>query len=163
MLIDLIFIFTGAVLIILGLALSVNSFSFGPLISFGGVVLLHFSSIANFSISFLLIWAVIVFIIQFFQKILMNKIIYKYRGTVYGQRIASYGLILGVFVFFPFGLIVFPFIFALIAELIEGYSLKKSLKLSFGSFIGFVDGRGMKLIVSLLLGIYFFSEVYKSV
>jgi len=161
MLIDLVLVFSGAVFILLGLAMSIIPMSLGPVISFTGVLMLHFSSLGEFSVSFIVAWSIVVVLIFVFEKVFSFKMIEYFGGTFYGERVATFGLLPGVFVFSPWGLIIFPWLLTFLFELYKGNSFKKSLKLSFGSFLRFVVGRGIKLFACLFLGIYFFSEIYE--
>lgn len=69
-------------------------------------------------------------------------------GTKQGERGATIGLILGLFLG-PWGIILGPFFGALIGELIAKTPHEKAIKVAFMSFIGFILTTGIKLIYGL--------------
>ncbi|MGB5228346.1 MAG: DUF456 domain-containing protein, partial [Eudoraea sp.] len=71
-------------------------------------------------------------------------------GTVVGLLVAIIFPILGVF-----GIIIWPFVGALIGELINKAESKTALKAAFGSFIGFLTGTFLKFMVTIIyLGLF---------
>ena len=78
----------------------------------------------------------------------------KYSGgTTYGNRGCIAGTIVGLF-FMPWGIIMGPFLGAVIGEMLGGRDLGHALKAGIGSMIGFVLGTLLKVIV----GFYFLYE-----
>ncbi len=76
-----------------------------------------------------------------------------------GIRGSMLGLIIGLF-FPPIGIIIGPFLGALVAELIhDAHDTPKAIKSALGSFIGFLLSTGLKLGVSLTLTWHFVSGV----
>ena len=75
---------------------------------------------------------------------------------------AALGIIAGMFFFPPIGLIIMPFIGAVIGEMIAGRDEKSAFRAGFGSFIGFITGVIMKIIVCLIMAFYFTVEVFKA-
>ena len=64
------------------------------------------------------------------------------------------GAIAGVF-FFPWGLILGPFIGAFVGELIAGKKFTSSIKGAMGAFVGFATGVVLKIEWCLLLMVYY--------
>jgi len=147
------------VLLILGLFGSIIPGLPGPPLSFIGILLIHFFTCIHFSISFLLSWAVIVilvFILDYFIQVWGVK---KFGGG----RKAIIGTFLGLFMgllFPPVGLLIGPFIGALIGALLEVQDDTRALKVAIGSFIGFVTGTILKLVVSSVLLYYAIYNIY---
>lgn len=131
----------------------------GPPLSYAGILILHFTSFADFSKNLLIILAVaagIVTILDYFVPIWGTK---KFGGSKYGTRGATIGLIIGLF-FGPPGIILGPFLGAFIGEMIFKDDFKYALKAGFGSLLGFLTGVGLKLATSLTITFYFIKAFF---
>ena len=84
----------------------------------------------------------------------------KFGGSKYGTRGATVGLIIGLFLG-PAGIIIGPFVGAIIGELIFRDDMKYAIKAGFGSLLGFLTGVGLKLAASLVMTFYFVKELIK--
>jgi len=67
------------------------------------------------------------------------------------------GLLAGLFIP-PIGIIVGPFIGAVAGEMLAG-NKQNALKAGFGSFIGFIAGTVVKMLVSLIMLYYFIAAL----
>ena len=142
------------ILLVLGLLGSMIPGLPGPPLSFIGILLIHFFTGTEFSTSFLLTWAfivILVFLLDYFMQVLGVK---KFGGG----RKATIGTFLGLFAGFsfpPIGLLIGPFIGAFFGALLEVQDDNtRALKVAIGSFIGFVTGTILKLVVSSVLFYY---------
>ena len=146
----------GGLLMVVGLIGAVVPILPGPPISYIGLLLLHFTKWADFSSNFLIIMALVAAVvtaIDYFVPIWGTK---KFGGSKAGVRGSTIGLIIGVFLFPPFGIIIGPFLGALIAELmLNSDDFNKALRSGIGSLVGFLMGTGLKLGASLLMTVYF--------
>ncbi len=140
----------GILCLLLGLAGAILPIP-GPGLSYIGLLLLHFSSFAHFSTIVLVSFAVLVLVmavLDFYIPIWGTK---KFGGTRNGAIGAIIGMLVGL-IFLPgIGILVGTFAGALIAELIGGFPFDKALKSAFGSFIGFLTGAFMQVIVCLAM------------
>lgn len=69
---------------------------------------------------------------------IMNKyFVNKFGGSKLSELVALVGVIVGCFVFPPFGIIIVPFVAVLVVEMIQEPNLTKALKASFGSVVAF--------------------------
>lgn len=76
-------------------------------------------------------------------------------GSRHAARGATVGLILGLILPLPFGMIAASLIGAFVAEFFfGGKGVAKSLKASIGAFLGFLFGTGIKLIASAVMMYY---------
>ncbi|MFP7297619.1 DUF456 domain-containing protein [Neobacillus niacini] len=97
-------------------------------------------------------------ILLFIADYIANMIgIQKYGGSKAGIWGSTIGLIVGPFVIPFLGILLGPFIGAVAAELlVNKTSFKDSLKIGFGSVIGFISSVITKTIIQILMIVYFF-------
>ncbi len=156
---DLFLIIVGSILLVVGILGCFLPVLPGPPVAYASLILLEFTSKAPFSTNFLILWAAItiaVTIIDYWVPVYGTK---KFGGTKMGVNGATAGLIVGLF-FGPWGIILGPFIGALAGELIAGQNMSRAMRSAFGSFIGFVAGTLMKLVVTGIMAYHFFSSVF---
>jgi uncharacterized protein YqgC (DUF456 family) len=149
----------GAVLMIVGIVGCVLPVLPGPPLSFLGLLLLHFSRYADFSFEFLLMFgsvAVIVTVLDYVVPIWGTK---KFGGSKAGMWGAAIGLVIGIFVLPPLGIIVGPFAGAVIGEAMTGKKAAPAFRAGLGSLMGLMMGVGLKLAASLLMTYYFVKEL----
>jgi len=148
---DIFLILLGLSLIIIGLLGSVLPVIPGPPLSFAGLLALHFTSKFEFSFTLLLIYGILMILIIILEYVIPIYGTKKMGGTKYGMWGSTIGLIAGLFVFPPFGLIIGPFIGAFIGELIYGKTSEVALRSAVGSFLGFIFSTLLKLIYCFLI------------
>ncbi len=79
----------------------------------------------------------------------------RYHASKYGVAGSSLGLILGLIALGPLGIIVGPFVGAMIGEIAAGRRTQEAWHSAVGTFIGFLAGSLIKLIVILaMLGFF---------
>ncbi|MDX9696610.1 MAG: DUF456 domain-containing protein [Bacteroidales bacterium] len=123
----------------------------GPPFSFLGLLLLHFTKFADFTVTFLIITAVLAIIVTVLDYIVPIWGTKKFGGSKAGQWGATIGMIIGMLFLGPLGLIFGPLVGAIIGELIKGTESRQALRAGFGAFIGFLLGVGLKLAASLYM------------
>lgn len=106
------------------------------------------------------IFAVLVII-----SVVLDYLIPAWGTKVFGGTKAGiWGSIIGVFLgmfFLPLGIFLGPFLGAFIGEMIAGKNAEHSLKAAFGSFIGFLTGVGLKLIICIWICLYIVFVLFK--
>ncbi|USK58815.1 DUF456 domain-containing protein [Peribacillus asahii] len=86
----------------------------------------------------------------------------KYGGSKAGIWGSTIGLLVGPFVIPAFGIIIGPFIGAILAELlVHKRDLWTASKIGFGSVIGFISSVLTKSIIQIVMVGYFFFVIYK--
>ena len=156
---DIVLIILAILFLLVGLAGCVLPVLPGPPLAYVGLLLLHFTSKYQFSTRFLVIWAVISIAVTIIDNVIPVWGTKKYGGSkraIWGSII---GLIIGLFFFPPFGIIVGPFLGAVIGELTAGKETKDALRSGFGAFMGFLGGTLLKLITVGMMIFYFFKEL----
>jgi hypothetical protein len=149
----------GLILMVVGVLGCILPVIPGPPLSYGGLILIHLSEFAEFSSTALIVFAIVaiaVTILDYFVPIWGTR---RYGGTKYGSWGATIGVVVGIFMLPPLGIIIFPFIGAVVGESIKGSDFNASLRAGFGSFIGFLMGTGLKLIAALIMAWYFFTRI----
>lgn len=155
---ETLFLILGIAAIIGGLIGSVAPVLPGPLLSYTGLVCLHFTSKANFSSTFLIVWAVIAGIVFLIDYILPVWGVKNRGGTKYGIWGASIGTLVGLFIIPPFGIIIGPFLGAIIGEMMANTDSDKWWNIGIGSLIGFLISTVLKLIAAAIMAFYFVKE-----
>jgi uncharacterized protein len=151
---DIFLIVVGAICLLAGLAGAIVPVIPGVPLSYVGLLLLEFTSYRPFSLTFMLVWAGVVVVVQLldtFLPMLTTKWSGGSKAGVWGSTI---GLIFGFFVG-PWGIVLGPFLGALIAEIIVGKEFVTALKSGSAAFLGFLGGTLVKLIASGLMIYYF--------
>ncbi len=140
----------GFLLIVVGLFGSALPVLPGPPLAWAGYLLLKWTpyiddrlSAYNTSLWILLFFVILVTILDYVVPVLGTK---KWGGSKAGMWGATIGLVIGLFLG-PIGIIFGPFFGAFLGELISGKKQKEALRAGWGSFLGFLLGVGMKLMV----------------
>ncbi len=155
---DYVLLVLAIILLVVGVLGCILPIIPGPPLSFGGLLLIHFTKFAEYTTNFLVFFAVlaiVVTLLDYFVPIWGTR---RFGGTKYGSWGATIGVVLGLFFFPPIGIILLPFVGAIVGETIKGSDFNASLRAGFGSFLGFLLGTGLKLITSLIMAYYFFKE-----
>lgn len=114
---DIFLIVLGAVCLLIGLLGSVLPVLPGVPLAYIGLWLLHWTERASFSWQFLTIWAVIVVVIQLLDYFIPAWGTKKFGGTKWGVWGSTIGLLLG-FLMGPLGIVLGPFVGAVVGELL---------------------------------------------
>jgi hypothetical protein len=84
----------------------------------------------------------------------------KFGGSKAGERVAAISVIIGSFIYPPFGIIILPFVAVLITELIIDRDFKNALISSIGSLIGFLTGRVAEGLIQIVMILWFFLTIW---
>jgi len=144
-------IIIGICLLIIGIIGSILPIIPGPPIGYLGMLLLHFTSRFEFSLNVLIVYGILMVVITVADYIIPIYATKKMGGSKHGMWGCTVGMIVGLFIFPPFGIIFGPFVGALVGELIKGQKTETALKSALGSFIGFLFGTLIKLIFGIIL------------
>ncbi|HPL94924.1 MAG TPA: DUF456 domain-containing protein [Paludibacteraceae bacterium] len=141
------------ILIVLGILGSILPVLPGVPVSYVGILLLHFTEKVQFSTQFLIFWLVMVILVQVLDYLVPIWGTKKFGGSKRGIWGCAIGMVVGLF-FGPWGIILGPFLGAIVGELSSGKQTQSAIKAGFGSFIGFLLGVISKLIVGGFLLYY---------
>ncbi|MEC8739369.1 MAG: DUF456 domain-containing protein [Bacteroidota bacterium] len=160
---ELLLIGLGCLFIFSGLIGSFIPVIPGPPFSFFGLLCLKFHSEIKEEITseWLIVYGIIMLLISILDYALPIWGTKRFGGTKAGQRGSTFGLLLVVFlgVGIPIlgilGVILAPFLGAVLGELIAGQSSNTALKSGFGSFLGFLSGTVLKLTYGFVMAFEF--------
>jgi len=155
---DIFLAIMGTICIVVGVLGSLLPILPGPPISYAGILLLHFSKYAQYGTRFLILFGALTVIVAVLDYVVPVWGTKKFGGSKYGTWGATLGVLIGLF-FGPLGIILCPFLGAVAGELLYGKKLNEAFRAGFGSFIGFITGTLMKLVLSVILAFYFFKEL----
>ncbi|KOH45883.1 DUF456 domain-containing protein [Sunxiuqinia dokdonensis] len=156
---DYALIVLGALFMITGILGAILPVLPGPPLSFVGLIFLHLTERYQFSTNFLIIWGVITVVVYLLDYLIPVWGTKKFGGSKRGVWGSIIGLLLGMFLFPPFGIVVGPFLGAVLGELSSGKQSREAFRSGFGSFLGFLVGTLLKLIVSGMMAWYFVAEM----
>lgn len=157
---DYVLLVLGFISLILGIVGCIAPFLPGPPLSYLALLLLHWTRFAQYPSSILWLFAaltVIVTVIDYFIPIWGTR---KWGGSGAGVTGATIGLVLGFF-FPPLGIILGPFLGAVVGEYLAGKKTHEALKSGLGAFVGFVLGTAIKLSLVLVMVYYFIAELFQ--
>ncbi|MBN2273134.1 MAG: DUF456 domain-containing protein [Bacteroidales bacterium] len=148
----------GTICIIVGVLGSLLPVLPGTPISYAGLLLLHFTDYAQYSSRFLILFAVLTAVVAILDYVIPIWGTKQFGGSKYGTWGAGIGVIIGIFMG-PIGIILGPFFGAGIGEFLYGKKSNEAFRAGFGSFIGFVTGTLMKIVLSVILAFHFFKAL----
>ncbi|MEO0507144.1 MAG: DUF456 domain-containing protein [Bacteroidota bacterium] len=155
---DIALLVLGFVLTLVGILGSFLPVLPGPPVSWLGLLLLHLTDAVPDDWWFLGLTAavaILVFVLDYIVPAMGTK---KFGGSKAGMWGTVIGLLVAIFfsfIFGVFGIIIWPFIGALIGELLNKADKKTALKAAFGSFIGFLTGTFLKFVLAIVfLGLF---------
>lgn len=158
---DTVLLVIACLLLLAGLAGSVLPVIPGPPLGYVGLLLLKWSGYADFTLTFLIVWAVIVIIVgllDYFMPLWMTRIFGGSRAATIGSAV---GLLAGIIILPPWGMILCPFLGALAGELIyDRANTGRAFKVAFGSFAAFILGTGAKLAASIVMIAYAIAAIF---
>ena len=154
---DIVLLIFGFIFMLVGILGSFLPVLPGPTIGWIGLLLLYLTKAVPDDWLFLgitLIIALTVFALDYIIPAVGTK---KFGGTKAGMLGTMIGLLVALFfpILGPFGIIIWPFVGALVGELLNKADKKTATKAAFGSFIGFLTGTFLKFMVTIVyLGLF---------
>ena len=157
---EIVLIIISFLLVILGIVGSFIPIIPSPISGWLGLLILHQASFLGAQYYFLAITFVIaitVFILDYFIPTIGAK---KFGGSNAGVIGSTIGLVIGIFLFGPIGILFGSFFGALIGELtVNINNIRIALLAAIGTLIGYLGGVLLKLSVSLFFLVKFFKIV----
>ncbi|MGG4453828.1 DUF456 domain-containing protein [Brevibacillus porteri] len=104
-------------------------------------------------------WGMVVLSILLYGADLLTNMYFvkRYGGSKWSSIAAAVGIVLGIFIFPPFGMLILPFVFVVLVELmVQKQSMERAVKAGVGSLIGFLGSAVVKVILQVTMIIWFF-------
>ncbi|EST52441.1 membrane protein [Brevibacillus panacihumi W25] len=132
------------------------------LLLWGGFLLYHFflaSPGEGLPASFW--WGMVALSILMYGADLLTNMYFvkRYGGSKWSSFAAVVGIIVGLFVFPPFGILIMPFILVVAVELLQNQPFERALKAGLGSLIGFLSSAVVKVVIQIAMIIWFFLAI----
>ncbi|EHQ87607.1 DUF456 domain-containing protein [Desulfosporosinus youngiae] len=132
----------------------------GAVLIYGGMLLYGFmTKFASLDVNFFLLQAlvlILIFSIDFLASAAGTR---RSNGSKQAAWGAVIGTIFGIISFGPLGIVIGPFLGAVIAELVRGIELNQAIRVGFGTLIGILGGTVLKLCAEILMIVYFFMRI----
>ncbi len=150
---EVILLVLGIICLLVGLAGAVLPLP-GPGLSFGGLLLIHFSRFADFGQTALITFGVLTVAMVFLDYYIPILGVKRFGGTRYGSIGAIVGGLAGLFFIPGVGIFIGTFLGALAGELIGKATFQAALRAAFGSFLGFLSGVFVQILLCLAMIVY---------
>lgn len=123
----------------------------------GGFLVYHFFlDSEQLTLVFWLIMAIFTIILIVADLLTNRYFVHKFGGSKASEWGAIIGVIIGAFIYPPLGLILVPFLFVFIIEIYKRRTAKEAALASIGALAGFLSGVVAKIIIQLIMIIWFF-------
>ena len=121
-----------------------------------GFILYHFFiNNEELTLRFWIIMAVFTVILIVADIIVNSYFVKRFGGSKWGERGAGVAVIVGSFIMPPFGILIIPPITVLVIEILQKRTFGEAILASLGSFIGFLSGTFAKVVIQLIMIIWF--------
>ena len=158
---DIILLCLAAILMLVGILGSFLPMLPGIPVSWGGLLLLHLTSVIPMNYTFLgitLLVTIIIFALQYAIPALGTKYL---GGSKQGMFGATIGLFAGIFIPIPFAILIAPFVGAYLGEILNKADSRSALKAASGSFIGLLASTFMEFVVTAIFFLLFLYKVWE--
>ncbi len=149
----------GVALLIAGLAGCIIPGIPGPPLAYISLLLLQLKEPPPFTWQTMLIWLGITIVVSVLDYVVPVAGAKRFGSSKHGMWGAVIGVVAGVFLFPPLGIVIGPIIGALAGEFIAGKKSNEAMRSAFGTLVGLLMGSVLKLIVVFWMGWYFFSNL----
>jgi len=156
---EIFLIILSGLVILIGLLGSFLPVLPGPPLSYLGLWILHFTEVYQFSPRFLWISGIVMIVITILDYLVPIYGARKFGGSKSGVWGSTIGMVVGIFIVPPIGIILGPVLGAWIGEIFSGKSPQDSVRPAIGSFLGFLTGTLIKLIYGGWAAIKYIIEI----
>ncbi|GEK90559.1 DUF456 domain-containing protein [Alkalibacterium kapii] len=127
----------------------------------GGFLVYHFFiNDAALTVTFWISMLVLTVILLLADVFTNSMAVKRFGGSKLSERVAAVSVVIGVFVYPPFGILAVPFIAVVITEYWQHKDLSSSLRAATGTLVGFLSGKVAEGIIQFIMISWFFLLVW---
>lgn len=161
---DILLAILAFVLSIVGLIGCIVPIIPGIVMNFIALALISVTDYAEIGVGALGVWFAVTIVVTVADLYLPVWMTRKFGGSRAGEVGATVGILAGMFLFPPYGVILGPFFGAVLGELSrDKKDVDRALKSGVGSFLAFIVGTGLKLFVGMWMMWVIISTCYAPV
>ena len=155
---DNLIIVVAGIFLITGLIGCVVSKLPGTPLCYLGIIILNFSSIAEYSVHFFIRWGLIIIAIQGLDYLIPHWGKRKFGGSKKGVWGSLLGMLAGIY-FGVWGIVIGAITGALVGELLAGKESNRAINHAVSSFVFFILGTISQLIVAGILIFHYIDDL----
>ena len=149
---DVAFIAIGVLLVVVGLIGCIIPGLPGTPLCWGALLLAHFTSLSSITWIPIIILGILTVIVEILNIFVPSMLTKASGGSKAGSIGSTIGVFAGLFLGSIWTILAGPFVGALIGEMVHDSSnMKRVFKSAVFSFLGFLTGSGIRLIVSAII------------
>lgn len=149
---EIVYIMIAFVLAVTGILGAIYPIIPAAVVSYGSLVVFYFATNDKLSLTALIVWGIVVAVVSVIDMVLPPLITKKAGGSKCSAKGSFIGILVGSLFLPPFGMLLGAFFGALIGEWSVNRRLdSKSFGIAMASFLAFIFGTGLKLIVSIMI------------
>ena len=152
-------IIVAILLALIGIAGSIIPGLPGPPFSWAALLVLNFTTAADHNATFLVVTAAVAVVITLLDYVVPSLSTKRHGGSKAGVWGCNIGLVVSI-IGLPFGptgligVIFWPFVGALVGELLSGKQSREAVRAAWGAFLGFLTGTGLKLAYGIFAAFF---------
>jgi len=133
----------------------------GPILIFAGMLIYglmtDFYSLNVFFFILQGLILILIFAVDYIASMLGTR---RFGGSKKAGWGAVAGTIIGLIFLGPLGILIGPFLGAVLIELLQGKEIIKACRAGLGTLLGIFSGTVVKLVIEILMIVYFFLRIY---
>lgn len=158
---DILLVVLGLIFIVVGIIGCIVPVLPGVMLAYAGLVCAYFCSWSSISTTYLIILLALTLIASLIDYIMPVYLAKLSGGSKAGERGAAVGVIVGLIFGGVVGAILGPLFGAMIGEYLhDGRDLSRVFKVGLGTFVAFIVGTGLKLILSGVMLVKVLTDVW---
>lgn len=161
---DILLILAALLLALVGIVGCIVPVIPGVVLSYAGLLCAYGCSGSALTAATLWFWAAVTAVVSVVDYLLPGYLTRLFGGSRASVIGATVGVFAGFFLFPPAGIVVCPFLGAVLGELLhDSRDTTRALKAGIGSFLAFVAGTGIKLAASICMTILIVRDLIPAV